>query len=286
MDHEGEVLETGLVKAEAISLGTIHGHGAGDLIASATETAKHLAGLVEKQKLYSVIQGRKFVRCEGWTTLAVMMGVLPREISNDPIPGTTGYKAVIALVRVADGVELTRASAQCGADEETWAKRPAYARQSMAATRATGKACRMAFSWVMQMAGFEPTPEEEMPSERHQPKRSRRAEPEVPRETGGNSVLVRFVNFSKKEGVARKTGKPYTIYEFHAEDGTVYKTLDHGHQKLVEGGHPEQLYRLEWTKNDYGDNKILKLTPVMEEAVDRPFEFTPETEIPEEEKPF
>jgi hypothetical protein len=32
----------------------------------------------------------------------------------------------------------------------------------MAQTRATGKACRLAFSWIMSLAGYEPTPAEEM----------------------------------------------------------------------------------------------------------------------------
>jgi hypothetical protein len=32
----------------------------------------------------------------------------------------------------------------------------------MAQTRATGKACRLAFSWIMSLAGYEVTPAEEM----------------------------------------------------------------------------------------------------------------------------
>ena len=36
----------------------------------------------------------------------------------------------------------------------------------MAQTRATGKACRLAFSWIMALAGYEPTPAEEMPDTR------------------------------------------------------------------------------------------------------------------------
>jgi hypothetical protein len=48
-------------------------------------------------------------------------------------------------------------------DEPTWAKRPGYARRSMAVTRATGKAFRLGFSWIMTLAGYEVTPAEEMP---------------------------------------------------------------------------------------------------------------------------
>ncbi len=32
----------------------------------------------------------------------------------------------------------------------------------MAITRATGKACRLAFSWIMTLAGYDPTPAEEL----------------------------------------------------------------------------------------------------------------------------
>ena len=62
---------------------------------------------------------------------------------------------------------------RCGSDDEldrygkpVWSTRPRYARRSMAQTRATGKACRLAFSWIMALAGYEPTPAEEMPDTR------------------------------------------------------------------------------------------------------------------------
>lgn len=65
---------------------------------------------------------------------------------------------------MSDGACISRASAECG-EEKPWNTRARYARRSMAQTRATGKACRLAFSWVMSLAGYEPTPFEEMPSE-------------------------------------------------------------------------------------------------------------------------
>ena len=72
-----------------------------------------------------------------------------------------------------DGACIGRASAECGSPDEldrhgkpVWSSRPRYARRSMAQTRATGKACRLAFSWIMALAGYEPTPAEEMPDTR------------------------------------------------------------------------------------------------------------------------
>jgi hypothetical protein len=120
--------------------------------------------LIEAQKLYSVISGRKYVRVEGWVPLARMNGVIPREVEN--VGHEDGrYVARVQLVRVADGMVLTEASSECGGpEEEMWQKRPPYARRSMAATRATGKACRLAYSWIMALGGYEPTPAEEMPT--------------------------------------------------------------------------------------------------------------------------
>ena len=54
------------------------------------------------------------------------------------------------------------ASALCGMDEPKWASKPDYARRSMAVTRATGKAYRLGFSWIMELAGYASTPAEEM----------------------------------------------------------------------------------------------------------------------------
>jgi hypothetical protein len=134
-----------------------------ELISQATEEANVLAEVIEGQKLYATISGRRFVRCEGWTTLATLRGCLPREVSVTEM-SEGRYVAEVELIRISDGFVLTRASAECGGPEDpVWMKRPPNARRSMAITRATGKACRVAFSWVMALSGFEVTPLEEMP---------------------------------------------------------------------------------------------------------------------------
>ena len=132
--------------------------------------AGELARMIEAQRLWDPINGKKYVKVEGWTTLAVMMGVVPREVSTTENDGI--YTAVVELVRMSDSACISRASAECGAPDEldrygkpVWSSRPRYARRSMAQTRATGKACRLAFSWVMSLAGYEPTPLEEMPND-------------------------------------------------------------------------------------------------------------------------
>lgn len=151
-------------REQAVELGTIRATHPAALVKQATEAADALAGVIKDRKLFSTILGRQFVRCEGWTTLAAMMGVLPREASVVK-QDDGGYQATVELVRMSDGMVLTRASAECGMDEKTWAERDAYARRSMAITRATSKACRIAFSWIMVLSGYEVTPAEEIPDE-------------------------------------------------------------------------------------------------------------------------
>jgi hypothetical protein len=147
-----------------VSLGTLHATSPQSLVESASALATTLARVIEAQKLYSNIQGRRHVKVEGWTTLAVMLGCVPREVAMDALEDGS-YVATVELVRMRDGVVLSRATSECGMDEPTWSGRARYARRSMAATRATGKACRLAFSWIMAMAGYDPTPLEEMPHE-------------------------------------------------------------------------------------------------------------------------
>src|SRR4030067_2653754 len=78
MDREtGEILP----RAPSVPRGVIHGESPKGLTAVATEAAEELARVIHSRKLYSDIQGKRYVRCEGWTTLATMMGVLPREVS-------------------------------------------------------------------------------------------------------------------------------------------------------------------------------------------------------------
>lgn len=130
------------------------------MLAAGAKKAAALRKVVEQAGLALDLGGKRYVRVEGWTSLAALMGAVVREVEVTERDGA--YTAVVELVRLSDGLVLSRASAECGHDEEAWAKRPPYARRSMAITRAAGKVCRLAYSWVMALAGYEPTPAEEI----------------------------------------------------------------------------------------------------------------------------
>lgn len=155
------------VSTSSVSLGTLQAVSPATLVSGAAELASQLAIVIAKQNLATVIKGKRFVNVEGWTTLATMLGVTAREVCTVEQEGI--YIATVELVRMSDGACISRASAECGSPDELdkygkpiWSTRPRYARRSMAQTRATGKACRLAFSWIMSLAGYEVTPAEEM----------------------------------------------------------------------------------------------------------------------------
>lgn len=150
--------------SKAVTLGLLGADNPAELIAAASVVANQLKQVVIQAHLAQNIQGKEYVKVEGWTTLGMLLGLLPREVSTvEKEDGS--YISTVAFCR-ADGSIVTQASAECGDETDgKWAQRPPYARRSMAQTRATGKAARLAFSWIMALAGYAPTTAEEMPTE-------------------------------------------------------------------------------------------------------------------------
>jgi len=154
-----------------------------DVIVYASAIAKELAKVIEDQAMFSNINGNRYVKVEGWETLAAMLGLTPREryvksrtwsgadeFKQDSEREFVEYEAYVELVRNTDGMITGGASAICATNEITRPRNgaPHYrwetgnAPRSMALTRATSKALRVALAWVITMAGYKPTPAEEM----------------------------------------------------------------------------------------------------------------------------
>lgn len=66
-------------------------------------------------------------------------------------------------IRTPDGTIVGTAEAMCSRAESTWSRRDDYAVRSMAETRAESRAYRRAAGWIVSLAGYSPTPAEEMP---------------------------------------------------------------------------------------------------------------------------
>ena len=139
-----------------------------DKITVATKVATSLKKVIDDQGL-AVQIGKKpngeanlYVTAEGWEVLGTMLGCTPfvEEVVEIPSDrkGHYIYKATVSI-RHNDTV-LARAEAIAERNQKQRERPFVY---SMAQTRALGKAYRMALSWIIRMAGYEPTPAEEMP---------------------------------------------------------------------------------------------------------------------------
>lgn len=142
-------------------IGRDAGAHAQEMVEGATGIANVLAKIIEGRKLFNDISGKRHVRVEGWTTLGAMLGVMAKEEQTRRM--TDGaWEARVVLIRQKDGQVVGGASGMCSPTETRWDKAADYAIRSMAITRATSKAFRMALSWIMVLAGYEATPAEEM----------------------------------------------------------------------------------------------------------------------------
>lgn len=163
---EAEVIEsTALEVVPEQQVVRMDGRTPEDTIGLATRMATALKDIVEKQRLYAVIQGKKYPQVEAWMTIGRMDNVVAREVIGGIVRHEDGsYEATVELVRLSDGMVTGRGSALCGTERDSpWDKRPEPARRSMAVTRATSRAFRQQYSWIMALAGYEPTPADEMP---------------------------------------------------------------------------------------------------------------------------
>lgn len=142
-----------------------------DRLIVAERVATSLAKVIEEQNLSVDIKGNSYVTVDGWNTLGTMLGCSPitRDVEDVTELLKTNnkervYKATVSIMKGEH--ELSRAFAIASTKKEgkygPYYVEP-FAAYSMAQTRAIGKAYRVAFSWIIKMAGYESTPAEEMP---------------------------------------------------------------------------------------------------------------------------
>lgn len=147
--------------------------GVGELMRRATDVAGVCREIVTKTA--QSIQGRKYVRVEGWQSIAVAFGCVASVREVEEVE--TGVRAVAEVRRMSDGAVLATAEGFVGKDEPVWfgggmnratgkpyEARPAYARRAMAQTRSVSRVCRSAFAFVVTLidGNMSTTPAEEM----------------------------------------------------------------------------------------------------------------------------
>lgn len=195
-----------------IPLGSLSMAKPTDVINMAVKTAKALADIVDKLGLFFTLNrgGKitKYVYVDGWEVLGGMLGVGAHEESSIRLEDGS-YESVVVLKRHSDGAIVGRGSAVCSVTEKdrngniTWGSRDEFARKSMATTRAAGKAYRLAFSWIMKLAGYEGTPAEEMENLKDEPEKK----PENKSDKSENKVDLKKLPFDERVEIAKKKWK-------------------------------------------------------------------------------
>jgi len=136
------------------------------------EKAKDIAGIlssvIQEKNLFTDIQGKKYVHCEGWTMAGAMLGLFPEITEIKEERNNKGIKYIATCeIKTSDGRIVARGQSECASWERNRQRRQyeEYEIRSMAQTRAVSKAFRLLLSWIMVFGGYEPTPAEEMEAE-------------------------------------------------------------------------------------------------------------------------
>jgi hypothetical protein len=182
------------------------------------------------------IQGRKYVKVEGWMSIATAHGCVASARNVEKVEG--GFRAIGEIRRISDGAVLATAEGFVGEDEATWfgggpknlPKRPEYAIRAMCQTRAISRACRTAFAHVVVMmdAGLSTTPAEEVPDGGFQDSHPD-LEPSKPPATAAQRQEPRNVTPPKQSSNAKTGGWRDVQIHFGKKQGVTLGTLEaHG----------------------------------------------------------
>lgn len=180
-----------------------------DKITVATKVASSLKNVIETQGLAVIIKNKKgqeneYVTAEGWEVLGTMLGCTPyvEEVIELPKNGPKFMYQATVSIRQGD-VILSKASAIAERNDRQKDRPSVY---SMAQTRALGKAYRMALSWIIKMAGYEPTPAEEMPKYNEREALEARASAEMKQRKAEESIVPEKVVDVEAEEVVEPVG--------------------------------------------------------------------------------
>ena len=195
-----------VIVGEAQSLATMETAPAA-VLAEAQKAAAALHDVIARKPKPVQINGETYLEYEDWATVGRFYGVtagIEVEPEYVELAGARGFKATSVALR--GGQVISRATAFCLNDEERWSKAPTYQIASMAQTRANAKVLRNVLSWVAVLAGYKPTPAEEMDGVKTAPRSGGHSsgKPKCPKCGSSEKVIV-----GKFPDKATKVQKPW-----------------------------------------------------------------------------
>ncbi len=206
------------------------------VLAEAAKAATALKDVIERKSKKVTFNGEQYLEFEDWQTLGRFYGITAKIVETNYVEygEVHGFEAKAVALR-SDGMEISAAEAACLTDEEKWRGRakyenvggvrtqvgeepvPLFQLKSMAQTRASAKVLRNVLAWVAVLAGYRPTPAEELDGAQ-----------ETRQTTGGKAEpsdgLVRVTDVLKKTGQGARG--PWTRYGVTLSDGRTGSTFD------------------------------------------------------------
>jgi len=155
------------------------------VLEEARKAARALKDVIEAKPKRVMFNGEQYLEFEDWQTVARFYGITAKVVSVTHVSygQVQGFSAHAVALR-SDGQIISAAEAECLTDEDKWRSRAKYEYQdgkrvkvgdesvplfqlkSMAQTRACAKVFRNVLAWVVVLAGYRPTPAEELPVDR------------------------------------------------------------------------------------------------------------------------
>lgn len=151
------------------------------------EVADILKDFIEQNKLATEVQGKNFPQVEAWQFAGLQFGLVAQaddlkdiSVTNDKGEREIKYQASVEIMDLKTNYVVGKGFAVCSNKEQGKKFYQEYAIASMAQTRAIGKGFRILLSVIIKMAGYEPTPSEEMDG--YDTNRSAQERDDTPRE--------------------------------------------------------------------------------------------------------
>lgn len=133
-----------------------------DIIAQCQEQAEALMTVVEQQKMFQMIQGKKFLQAEAWQLLGTFTGLTAKPVWTKQIESDNDviFKARTVILNN-EGREVSAGESICKRSEKGKTRFEDNQILSTAQTRSVSKAYRNKISFIAKLAGFETSTAEE-----------------------------------------------------------------------------------------------------------------------------
>ena len=134
------------------------------VLEEARSAATALTDVISKKSKPVKFNGEIYLEFEDWQTVGRFYGITAkvRDTKFVQFDKASGFEASAEAILVSTGQAISAADAMCLNDEPNWRSKPMFQLRSMAQTRACAKSLRNVLAWVVVLAGYKPTPAEEM----------------------------------------------------------------------------------------------------------------------------